>query len=176
MGMSENRASMLTRRGYERLKEKVSISPYKYGPCWKLCGGLCCDESDTDAEYYLEFFPFEEGLINRRMFPRLNRYQVECGFLQSNRVACGKPLYCHLAPSHPAFYRGGLTGVFIDPEIEACPLTQYPDKVSGRFMRAAFQVWKEVLSLLPPERVDHYRRQYRRFRVAGRIQRVWTFD
>ncbi|MBI5184673.1 MAG: hypothetical protein HZA01_02970 [Nitrospinae bacterium] len=167
---------MLTKNHYRQLKEKVSLSPYKHGPCWELCGGLCCREPHSeDWEYVLEFFPFEEPLVSRRMFPRLGKYEVQCLFPADSRSSCDKTLFCHLAPSYPAFERGAHVGVTIDPEIESCPLMRYPAKVSIEFMRAAFSVWKEVLSLLPPERVTHYKSQFRRFLNEKKIKKVWKF-
>jgi hypothetical protein len=167
---------MLTKNYYQNLKEKVSLSPYKNGPCWELCGGLCCREPDADdEEYVLEFFPFEDPLVSRRMFPRLNQYEVQCLFPENKRFSCDKTLYCHLAPSYPAFERGALVGVAIDPEIESCPLIRSPAKVSMEFMAAAFHVWKEVLALLPQERVTHYKSQFLRFRNEKKIKRIWKF-
>lgn len=153
------------------------MSPYKYGPCWKLCKGLCCNGANggDDNEYFLEFFPFEDKFVSRRMFSRINRYEVDCGYLKKDRVQCHKTLYCYLSPSHPAFDRGKMTGVVIDPEIENCPLILQTGLVSKKFMKAAFEVWKEVLSELPGQRVAYYKKKYRLFTKGKKIKKVWKF-
>ncbi len=167
---------MLTQEHYEKLKRSLSISPYRHGPCWKLCEGVCCHEKEDEKNYYyLEFFPFEDKWVSRRQFPRIDKYQVECRFQEDERISCQKTLYCYLSPSHPAFERGVLVGVIIDPELELCPLVHNTNKVSAKFMKAAFQVWSEVLCLLPDERVKYYKKQYRRFLSSKKVRKVWKF-